>query len=187
MSVFFKSSKKLFPVRQLKKYWTIIGSILVVASIAQPIVSSQLSSIPPEDLLKPMTQYMGNRPLPDQITALFGGVFANIQFSITFAIIKLLLGGTVLFAAKTLGKKMWPIGVLQVVAIFGVMAFAGIGLFFVYSSFIIASAIAVPVLMTILMMVMGLVVAFFPIKWLVKNFKSLDTLRKEFRQEMTLF
>ncbi|WKN42762.1 hypothetical protein [Tunicatimonas pelagia] len=168
-----KTVNQTFSKEQLVKYWTVIGIVLLVASVAQPIVASLLSDIPPEELLSPMTSMMGNRPMPEEVTALFAGVFSNIEFSLAFAALKLLLGTSILLAVRSIDKSLWARKVLEGVALFGIAAFVGIGLFFVYSSFVIASAMDIPIVMTIVMSLMGLVVAYFPVRWLWKNYVSL--------------
>ncbi|MDX8355204.1 hypothetical protein [Cognatiyoonia sp. IB215182] len=165
------------PKDRLVFYWTIIGAVLLVASVAQPIVSSQLVSIPPEELLAPMQEYMGDQPMPTEVTALFAGVFANIQFSLLFAAVKLVAGGTILYAARSLaGGADWAPRVLQGAALIGIAAFIGIGLYFAYSSIIIGGAMDVPLIMSLMMIVFGGVVAFFPARWLWRNSRSLGAL-----------
>ncbi|WP_227268098.1 hypothetical protein [Roseobacter weihaiensis] len=162
---------------QLARYWAIIGTFLLVAAIAQPIVSSQLRDIPPEDLLRPMTLMTGGAPLPDEVTSLFAGVFANIQFSLAFAGLKLVVGIAVLASVRALNQNIpWPRQVLHAVAAAGVLAFAGIGAFFVYSTFVIATAMDVPLILSLIMAALGIVFAFIPARWLVRNIKSLKTL-----------
>lgn len=158
----------------LSRYWTIIGSVLLAASVAQPIVSSQLADIPPEDLLAPMQRYLGDQPLPPEITALFVGVFANIQYALLFAALKLAIGAATLAAAlKLTPSASWPKSVLTAVASFGIVAFASIGLYFAYSSYVIGSAIGTPLGLSILMAGFGVVVAYLPIRWLLRNLRSL--------------
>ncbi|WKN45435.1 hypothetical protein [Tunicatimonas pelagia] len=162
-----------FSKEQLVRNWTVIGTVLLVASVAQPIVSSFLSDIPPEELLSPMTTMMNGRPMPEEVTSLFAGVFSNIEFSLAFAALKLLLGSSILLAVRSLEKSSWAKKILEGASIFGIAAFVGIGLFFVYSSFVIASVMEIPVVMTIAMSLMGLVVAYFPARWLWGNYVSL--------------
>ncbi|WP_208353266.1 hypothetical protein [Pseudaestuariivita rosea] len=172
------TNPKTFIARdRLVLYWTIIGSVLLVASVAQPLISSQLASIPPEELLAPMQSYMGDEPMPEEITALFAGVFANIQYSLIFAAIKLVAGGSILYAARSLDTGAdWAPLVLQGAAVLGIGAFIGIGLYFAYSAFVIGSAMDIPIFMSLMMVVFGAVVAFFPARWLWKNISALRAL-----------
>ncbi|WP_375573587.1 hypothetical protein ABWH92_07605 [Ahrensia marina] len=177
MAVFALDSQPLIPASRLARYWTIIGSVLLAASVFQPIVASFLRDIPPEQMLAPMANYMGNGQMPDEVTNLFAGVFANIQFSLAFAALKLIVGGSVLFAALKLAKNdstyAW---ILRATSYLGMAAFVGIGLYFAYSSFIIGSAMDIPLLMSIMMAAFGVVVAFFPGRWLWRNAESLRAL-----------
>ncbi len=94
-------SEKKFSNKQLIKYWSVIGIVLLAASVAQPIVASQLKNVPPDQLLSPMTSMLGDQSMPEEVTSLFAGVFANIQFSLVFAVFKLLLGASILLAARS--------------------------------------------------------------------------------------
>ncbi len=124
-----------------------------------------------------MQTYMGDEPMPEEITALFAGVFANIQYSLIFAAIKLVAGGSIFYAARSLntGADLAPM-VLQGAAVLGIAAFIGIGLYFAYSAFVIGSAMDIPVFMSLMMAAFGAVVAFFPARWLWKNLSALQTL-----------
>lgn len=162
---------------KLAWYWTVIGSVLLIASIAQPIVSAQLAGIPPEDLLSPMTSYLGDTPLPDEVVTLFAGVFANIEFAFVFAAVKLIAGAAILYSARHLHVDTGrPQVVLEIAAFFGMAAFVGIGGYFLYSSFLIGSFMGVPLIVTALMAGFGLIVALLPARWLWRNFRSLRAL-----------
>ncbi|WP_299508357.1 hypothetical protein [uncultured Roseobacter sp.] len=162
---------------RLVLYWTIIGSVLLMAAVAQPLVSSQLANIPPEQLLAPMQTYMGDQPMPEEVTALFAGVFANIQYSLIFAVVKLVAGAFILYAARSLNAHAgWAPVILRGAAYLGIAAFVGIVLYFAYSSFIIGSAMDVPLFLSLMMVVSGAVLAFFPARWLWKNTTSLRAL-----------
>ncbi|GFE67081.1 hypothetical protein [Litoreibacter roseus] len=165
------------PRERLARYWTIIGSVLLVASIAQPIVSAQLAGIPPEDLLSPMTSHFGDTPLPDEVLSLFAGVFANIEFAFVFAAVKLIAGAAILYSARHLHADTGrPQIVLEIAAVTGVAAFIGIGVYFSYSSFLIASLMGVPLIATVFMAGLGLIFALLPARWLWRNFRSLRAL-----------
>ena len=166
-----------FSREKLAWYWTVIGSVLLIASIAQPIVSAQLAGIPPEDLLSPMTSYLGDTPLPDEVVTLFAVVFANIEFAFVFAAVKLVAGGAIFYCARHLHADTGrPQVVLATAAVLGMAAFVGIGGYFSYSSFLIGSAMGVPLLATVFMAGFGLIVALFPTRWLWRNFLSLRAL-----------
>ena len=163
--------------RQLTRFWTIIGGVLLTASVAQPLVSAQLAQIPPEELLAPMQAYMGDRPLPAEVTSLFAGVFANIENSLLFAPAKLIAGAAILWSVWQLSKGQDRArSVLIGAAGIGILAFLGIGLYFAYSSFVIGSAMQTPVFLTVMMSLFGAVVAYFPARWLRRNIVSLNAL-----------
>ncbi|SLN71369.1 hypothetical protein ROJ8625_03720 [Roseivivax jejudonensis] len=157
---------------QLAFAWTVIGSVLLLASVLQPLVSARLADIPPDDLLAPMREIGGGEPLPPEVTALFAGMFANIRFSLAFAALKLVAGASILFAARNLPAR-WARGVLTVAAGLGIAAFAGIGIFFCYSAVIIAGAMSIPLAVALMMAFFGLVAAALPIRWLWRNFQGL--------------
>ena len=159
---------------RLKRTWSIIGAVLLAASIVQPIVSSFLSRVPPEDLLAPMQMMTGGAPLPDRVEALFAGMFANIEFALAFAAVKLVLGAGIVWAARGIGDRgNRGADLLSIVSIIGIAAFSGIGAFFAYSAIVIAQEMSVPLAMTLIMVASGLVIAFFPARWLWSQFHTL--------------
>ncbi len=170
----------VFKLYKIKKIWTIIGFVLVMASVAQPIVSSQLASISPDELLKPMTNITGTKAIPEEVKGLFAGVFANIQFSFLFAAIKLILGITILAAVRKIPNYTWSYKILKSASVLGIFAFLGIGVFFVYSSFVISKAMDINVIATFFVALMGLLFAILPASWLYKNFVSLQKLKISF-------
>ncbi|WP_350286957.1 KxYKxGKxW signal peptide domain-containing protein [uncultured Croceitalea sp.] len=171
-----------FKLFKIKKIWTAIGSTLVIASIAQPIVSSQLANISPDELLKPMTAMTGNQPMPDEVKRLFAGVFANIEFSLLFAAIKLILGISILAAARKIPYQKWSFKVLKGASVIGILAFFGIGVFFVYSSYTISAAMNINMFASLAIAVVGLVFAIVPASWLYKNFASINNLKISFQK-----
>lgn len=168
---------KLYNGEKLSRIWFIIGIVLIVASVAQPFVSSQLRNVPIEQLLESMIGMNGGEPLPPRVMALFSGVFANIQFSLIFAAIKLALGIGFLLASRNLeSQKVWPRHMIMFGSILGVTAFVGIGFFFAYSATIMASEMGMPIFMVFFMVISGFVIAALPAFWLVRNFLSVKAL-----------
>lgn len=171
------AAENAFSRAQLAQYWTIIGSVLLVASIAQPIASAQLADLSPEELLATMTSFLGDAPLPEEIVSLFGGVFANIEFAFAFAALKLMIGAAVVYAARRLlTEDGRPQVVLKTAAVIGMAAFIGIGSYFAYSSFLVGSLMDIPLVASALMAGFGLVVALLPTRWLWRNVRSLRAL-----------
>ena len=163
---------------QLSKYWRIIGIVLLCASVAQPIVSYQLKDLSPDELLAPISIFLGGETIPAEISDLFAGVFANIEFAFAFALVKLGLGTLIFFAARSLRTAKWPVNVLQGASILGMAAFIGIGLYFTYASYVIVKASEINVFIAIMMSLMGLVTASIPALWLYRNFKSLQAIKR---------
>ncbi|MBM7068925.1 hypothetical protein [Actibacterium sp. 188UL27-1] len=168
------TSNASWPQDRLSRNWTIIGGILLAAPVAQPIVARYLSTISPANLLAPMTTMTGGEPLPQEVEALFAGVFANIRFSLAFAAVELMAGGLILAADLWLSAAAdWRRAVLIGASNVGIAAFVGIGLYFAYSSVVIGSATNTPLTLSLIMAMFGCVVAFFPARWLWRNSRIL--------------
>lgn len=132
-------------IRKLSRFWFIVGIVLLVASVAQPIVSSFLRDVPPEQLLSfdRMAPYMGVEELttPPEVEQLFAGVFANIQFSLIFAAVKFALGLTTVLAVRAFrDRQSWGRGWLEAISWLGAAAFVSIGVFFIYSATVLIGA-----------------------------------------------
>jgi hypothetical protein len=147
--------------------WTAIGAVLLVASVAQPIVSTRLAAFGPDQMLAPMSVILGVDLSP--MTAwLFAGVFANIDFAWAFAAVKLVAGLAILSAARNLGRGpgVWPQRILTVAAWIGAAAFAAVGLIFLFSVSMFF-VLGLPLLPTLAALVAGVVTALVPIRWLL--------------------
>lgn len=163
--------------RKLARNWAIIGFVLITAAVLQPVAASFLSQIPADELLAPMQGFTRGAPLPPEVRVLFAGMFANIEFSLAFSVVKLTLGGSILFCVHHLrAHKSWAPGVLAFFPLIGIAAFAGIGLFFCYSAVVIGRAMAVPLVVTVAMIAMGLAVAALPSFWLMRQHLALRSL-----------
>lgn len=154
--------------------WATIGFVLIGAAVLQPLVASYLRAYSLDELLAPMQRYSGGKPLPPEIKALFGAMFANIQFSLIFSAIKLALGLAILFCVHYFRNgSSWAPAALSIFPAIGIAAFVMIGLFFAYSAITIAGAMAMPIFVTLSMIAMGLVTALLPSLWLWRQLQGL--------------
>lgn len=127
-------------------FWLVVGAVMLVAVVAQPIVASRLQGMSIEEML-PMDQMAGygfapeGQALPPQVAGLFEGMLFNIQFAWAFSAVKLVAGSTIVASAVYfLRLKNWGRSTLEVFTWLGLAAFAVLGLFWVYTGYVFATS-----------------------------------------------
>lgn len=125
--------------------WLAVGCVLLAASVAQPIVSSQLQGLDLAQMMQPPA--IGGYappPLPPGMEVMFTGVLLNIEFALAFAAVKLVLGAAIVWAALRIDRGDRPARrVLTVASWIGIAAFATVAAVFAGTILVAATGVSV--------------------------------------------